>query len=38
MQGQLFKPFRFVLSQYIQALTVTSLPKYINWGEVGGGL
>ena len=40
MQGQLFKPFRFVLRHYIQALTVTSLPKYVApdlWGEVGGG-
>ena len=40
MQGQLFKPFRFVLRHYIKALTVTSLPKYVApdlWGEVGGG-
>ena len=39
MQGQLFKPFRFVLRQYIQALTVTSLPKYVapdHWEEVRG--
>ena len=44
MQGQLFKPFRFVLRQYIQALTVASPPKYVasdHWGGVvgrGGGL
>ena len=40
MQGQLFKPFRFVLRQYIQALTVPSIPKYVapdHWGGVGGG-
>ena len=40
MQGQPFKPFRFVLRQYIQALTVASLPKYVApdlSGEVGGG-
>ena len=29
MQGQLFKPFRFVLRQYIPALTITSIPKYV---------
>ena len=40
MQGQLFEPFRFVLRQYIQALTVPSIPKYVapdHWGGVGGG-
>ena len=40
MQGQLFKPFRFVLRQYIQALTITSIPKYVapdHWRGVGGG-
>ena len=39
MQGQLFKPFCFVLRQYIQALSVTSIPKYVapdHWGGVGG--
>ena len=41
MQGQLFKPFRFVLRQYIQALTVASPPKYVapdHWGGVVGGV
>ena len=36
MRGQLFKPFRFVLGQHIQGLTVTTIPKDIAPDHLGG--